>query len=271
MTAAAAVTVDDAAALAQLPGTTLVLPSTLAAGNVPQLACDLLVNTFNMGRLARVRAPQLLPLVGRGALSDLESLNTNAELYYDARRGLAVLQQRAPVARGRSAEYARELAKLVSAAECVVLLVTVNAAARTDAQLGNGGERAPVYYRANGAGRARVHEALGWRELAARGAVAAGDELADSAFSPFAPGSFVQTLFESVSERADGTSCALVAVVTFAHEGDNTVEAHALATACAELVGVPHQGERAGLDCYRWRAPVSWQSLLYGRELDAPI
>ena len=53
----------------------------MSVGNVPQLAVDLIINTFELEKLGWVNDDSILPLVGNGAFSfnSVESLNTSAE------------------------------------------------------------------------------------------------------------------------------------------------------------------------------------------------
>ncbi|KOB76490.1 Proteasome assembly chaperone 2 [Operophtera brumata] len=99
---------------ADLSGSTLILPS-IAVGNVGQLACDLLISSLNMTKIATVYSPAFIPVLGYDPY-DLKSstLSGSCELYKCSAKNLIVLQLRAPLV----FKYARTfLAELVEKAK----------------------------------------------------------------------------------------------------------------------------------------------------------
>lgn len=80
-----------------LSGCTLVLPS-IAVGNVGQLACDLLISSLDMKKIATVYSPAFIPVLGYDPY-DLKSssLSGSCELYQSVAKHLIVLQLRAPL------------------------------------------------------------------------------------------------------------------------------------------------------------------------------
>lgn len=100
-----------------LQGSTLILP-VVAVGNVAQLAVDLIVNTFQLERSARLQDPSLLPAVGCKPYDHVPGLATALELYQPAAggSGIAVVQQRAPAAPGTQPAFAERLASFVKQA-----------------------------------------------------------------------------------------------------------------------------------------------------------
>lgn len=80
-----------------LTGYTLVVPS-VAVGNVAQLACDLLIATLRMEKLALIYTPAQIPVVGCDPYDLLSSnLATSTELYVSTPHNLLVLQVRSPL------------------------------------------------------------------------------------------------------------------------------------------------------------------------------
>jgi proteasome assembly chaperone 2 len=101
-----------------LQGSTLVLP-VVAVGNVAQLAVDLIVNTLQLQRSARLQDPSLLPAVGCKPYDHVPGLATSLELYQPASGsggGVALVQQRAPAAPGTQPAFAERLAAFVKQA-----------------------------------------------------------------------------------------------------------------------------------------------------------
>ena len=93
-------------------GTTLVLPA-VSAGNVGQLALDLLINTGmangSVARAGYLKSPHVLPIAGSGAYSPDKpgQLCVNLEVFQG--KGATFLQQRAQVIPGREALYAQSI------------------------------------------------------------------------------------------------------------------------------------------------------------------
>ncbi|XP_063380068.1 proteasome assembly chaperone 2 [Cydia fagiglandana] len=80
-----------------LKGFTLIIPS-VAVGNVGQLACDLLISSLNMKKIASVYSSALIPVAGYDPY-DLKSskLSSSCEAYKCGERQLVILQLRAPL------------------------------------------------------------------------------------------------------------------------------------------------------------------------------
>lgn len=83
-----------------LAGSTLVVAA-VGAGNVGQLAADLLVSTLALPRLGALEDSHLMPCVGRAPYAHELGAAVALELYGQA-GGLCVLQQRSAAAPGAS-------------------------------------------------------------------------------------------------------------------------------------------------------------------------
>ncbi|KAJ2954815.1 hypothetical protein O0L34_g3126 [Tuta absoluta] len=80
-----------------LTGFTLLIPS-VAVGNVGQLACDLLISSLGMSKLASVYSSALIPIIGYDPYDlSSEKLSSCCEIYTSNAKNLAVLQIRAPL------------------------------------------------------------------------------------------------------------------------------------------------------------------------------
>ncbi|XP_028158593.1 proteasome assembly chaperone 2 [Ostrinia nubilalis] len=94
-----------------LSGYTFIVTS-VAVGNVGQLACDLLISSLDMVKIASVYSPALIPVVGYDPY-DLKSskLSTCCEIYKCASKNLVVLQLRAPIVYKYAREFLEEVVK----------------------------------------------------------------------------------------------------------------------------------------------------------------
>lgn len=80
-----------------LQACTLIIPS-VAVGNVGQLACDLLISSLMMKKIASVYSPAVIPILGYDPYSlDSGRISTSCELYKSDDRNLVILQVRAPL------------------------------------------------------------------------------------------------------------------------------------------------------------------------------
>lgn len=80
-----------------LSGYTLIIPS-VAVGNVGQLACDLVISSLQMRKIALLYSPALIPVSGYDPYKiGSSSLSVCCELYECADRKLVILLLRAPL------------------------------------------------------------------------------------------------------------------------------------------------------------------------------
>ncbi|XP_047508274.1 proteasome assembly chaperone 2 [Pieris napi] len=88
---------------------TLVVPS-VAVGNVAQLACDLLIATLRMEKLASIYTTAQVPIVGCDPYNlASNTLSTACELYVSAIHNLLVLQVRSPLIQKRARSFLENL------------------------------------------------------------------------------------------------------------------------------------------------------------------
>ncbi|XP_038207345.1 proteasome assembly chaperone 2 [Zerene cesonia] len=87
-----------------LSGYTLIVPS-VAVGNVGQLACDLLISSLSMDKIASIYTPAQIPVIGCDPYDrNSTTLSTSCELFKASSHNLLVLQMKAPLV----FKYARE-------------------------------------------------------------------------------------------------------------------------------------------------------------------
>ena len=142
----------------------------MTLGNVGQLALDLLVSTLRLPRQACLISHNVLPCLGYDAFGPASQsqpdqathLVTALELYQLG--NFALLQQRAPAAKGRQQAYAEELAAWIVSMgfQRVVLLGSLDAAHRLDAHIGSD---PAVYTLSEDDGMARQCQQLGLARL----------------------------------------------------------------------------------------------------------
>jgi hypothetical protein len=224
---------------ASFPEWTLVIASASHA-NVGQLAADLLINTHGLASAGALTSAHVLPCCGNDALGDAPRgvLTLALELYTDAARSLAVLQQRAPAVRGGQRALAAETAAWAAKAGFarVILLAGLENALQREAQIGAAVFRFAGAW-APAAPGAPTPESLEWTALERESD--GGVALAESRVPPW------PLLGACAAARPT------LALLLFASEGDNAGDAAALADKAAALLALPPTP---------WRAPLSWAS-----------
>ncbi|PVF98952.1 hypothetical protein CPB86DRAFT_757524 [Serendipita vermifera] len=119
----------------------LILPS-ISKGNVPQLACDLLIASLGLKQTGFLDAKYLVPVVG-GREGGEKGISTPLEVFSSDTSGVVVVQQRSPVLKVFKEEFVQALLKWIqdSNFKTVVMLAGVDTTNRSDAQM-----HTPSYY-----------------------------------------------------------------------------------------------------------------------------
>ena len=169
---------------------------------------------------------------------------TEAQLYGDGASTFFVLHVRSPPLPGRAADWQADVAALATAAGVarVLVLGSVDAAARRDAHLGGNDGRAPPV--------AVVGAASDPALLTAAGV----PPLIDGEFDPPRAERRLppwRLLGAAEAGEGEGGAPPTLALLAYATDGDNRADAAALATAAAGVLGVeaPAKG---------WAAPGAW-------------
>ncbi|KAM3961127.1 proteasome assembly chaperone 2 [Aphomia sociella] len=90
---------------------TLIIPS-VAVGNVGQLACDLLISSLNMTRIASVYSPALIPILGYDPYNlNSNTLSSSCDIYMCNKRNVIILQLRAPLVCRKARAFLEEVVK----------------------------------------------------------------------------------------------------------------------------------------------------------------
>jgi len=207
------------------------------------LASDLLVTSYGLTRRGYLLCPHVLPCVGNDALGvgpPTGALSTGLELFSSTDGRLAVLQRRAPVARGAARAFSDALAGWAASAgfSRLLLLAGCEAAAAPAAALQH-----PFCVLPAALDWPVLDEAGGW----------GGAELATATAPPWA--------LRAAAGRAGLPAHALL---QFAAAGDNTGHAATLASRSVELLGL--EAPAGG-----WRSPASWAAALYGSDVSALV
>lgn len=92
-----------------LSGYTLIIPS-VAIGNVSQLACDLVISSLFMKRIALVYSPALIPVAGCDPYKlESNSIVGSCEVYVCENRKIVILLLRAPLVHKYSHQFLTEV------------------------------------------------------------------------------------------------------------------------------------------------------------------
>ncbi|KAL9976490.1 hypothetical protein ACROYT_G013799 [Oculina patagonica] len=207
---------------------TLILPA-VSIGNVGQLAVDLVVSTIspNGRHIGYLYDSCILPVVGNDAFTQsgesLGKLNVSVEVYKNDDLKFVVVQQRAPLVKGRQSEYCRKLVTWIKTCNFkqVVLVSSISATERVDSQI----EGSPLRYLVTPAATnlLPLFDELSWKTLEKRPKFPhVTEESPDENKDFFLPGGgFTKKLYEACCKD----DIPLAVLLTFCSEGDNISDA----------------------------------------------
>jgi len=117
----------------------VILPA-VAVGNVGQLCMDVLLCSYEVTKVGYFHDRNLLPMVANDVLAaraGAGEIAVNVEVYQCPSRKLLLIQQRAPVAKGKSAEYVANLLSWFKEIQVsqIILLASAESLKRGDRQL----------------------------------------------------------------------------------------------------------------------------------------
>uniref|UniRef100_A0A7N0TDE5 Proteasome assembly chaperone 2 n=1 Tax=Kalanchoe fedtschenkoi TaxID=63787 RepID=A0A7N0TDE5_KALFE len=263
---------------------TLILPA-LSIGNVGQLSVDLLVASLKAERAGYLDDPYVLPCVGNDAYGPFPQgvLALPLEAYNSSPNGLTLVQQRSPVVKGKTVEYAKHVADFTAASgkKHVIVLSSLDFGLWQNIDLSSGLQ---VFYlsSANEDGSNPECEKLGWKRLqdynpSQRGwqylrALAEATD-AQEISSPFEdneeededyyPSLPYAALFSCLKAKGLTVTCLLC----YCSEGDNIPEALHLAEAARRYARI---NSKEGADTAQWVIPCSWNTF-YGPPPDMSL
>lgn len=219
-------------------GFTFIIPA-VSIGNVPQLAIDALLCTYQPEKVGFLHDRNITPVVGHDPLATnphelKNSLGLSAEMFACFSRKLLVLQMRAPVVPGKEGAFCSTLLKWAQQQKItkIILLSSEPAATRKDNLLD-----IPFTSRANST----------W---------------------PDAPLNLGLPPLEKPSrlgQQLDKGDLPLLELSAFAHEGDNSSDGLAMAQLVDHAVGSHFGGKTEG-----WRVPLAW-STVFGSPPDSTL
>ncbi|PRQ23404.1 putative proteasome assembly chaperone 2 [Rosa chinensis] len=227
----------------------------LSIGNVGQLAVDLLVASTKAERVGFLDSPYVLPCVGNDAYGPVPQghLALPLEAYESSSNGMALIQQRSPVVKGR------ELICQACGSQ-MHYLSSSNADGKDDycEQLGwkrlqdyNPNQRSWKYLNTLADGNAMPEDSLPFE----------GELEEEEYYYPSLPFS---ALFSSLKAKGLKVACLLC----YCSEGDNTPDAFHLAEAACKLLGVSPSNFHCNTD--NWFIPISWKTV-YGPPADMSL
>jgi len=259
---------------------TLFVP-TVSVGNVGQLSVDLIISTLGMERVGYIHHPSLLPVAGNNPFAHEDSntcqLMTCCEVYESQTAKVVVIQQRAPIVKGRGKQFSDWLTAWIKSQKFhqIVVLTSAFAQLRTDQQMGGSPFRILQ--------SASMKELCGdwfkshdWTELETRRSFPTPTPLEISASGEnqqlvYMPGSGIaKSLFDGLQDQP------VLVLMMFVSEGDNAYEAVAMATQVNSWLNIlqvkePESQEvkskPAAKHFTKWEIPMSWQ-FVFGSGFD---
>eukprot|EP01136_Pigoraptor_vietnamica_P028602 Opistho-1_new@86235 len=254
---------DRSAGAVVFEGSTLLLPA-VSVGNAGQLALDILLCTAKPQRVGYISTCSVLPLVGTDAcnptVSATGALSTALEVFQSHNGKVTFVQQRSPIAKGRTGQFLDALFEWIAACkfEKIVLVTGSDAAHRVDSQFVGPPFRYILSNKASATSDAALR-GMGWVPLEPPSAMAlAADPKAPKIR---VPGAGMTRRFVERCNEADVSALVLVA---FCNEGDNIPDGMLLASCANQVLGLLPVNEGEPVP---WSMPASW-SLLFGGPLD---
>lgn len=235
--------------------------SCVSAGNVSQLATDLLISTLpGTNKAGYLLSALVHPLVGYDAyVQKSNDLSLSCELYENKTLKLVILQQRAPLFKGKRGQFVQLLVDFIRQERFreTICLTSSHAYERLDSQLSGVQCR---YLQTNSLDHTNkeLQDKLGWIALEKR-----SDR--NNTIEPvndqkvFIPGGGIAQKF---FRRAEEYQLNAFVLIVFAHEGNNIPEANQLVNYLNHWKDYLNKSSVSS-----WRTPISWQ-YLFGQTID---
>ncbi|BEI93650.1 uncharacterized protein CcaverHIS019_0601090 [Cutaneotrichosporon cavernicola] len=225
---------------ARLSGATVVIPA-VSLGNVPQLACDLLVSSLSLHRVAFIgTGDTVAPFAGSG---DDGIVTGGLELYGTSTGDLLVLLQRAPTLKAKKEEHVALIASALKGAGVAIVLASLDAANQDDAQL-----LTPIQaiLPPSPPTQPTLTNLAKLPPLRLTLDPTASPSAGSTSYPPFLPGAgLTRRLLSALADQPSG------AIAEWVVEGDNRGDAHALASALLSVLDIDAE----------LREPASWAGL----------
>uniref|UniRef100_A0A0B6ZSN5 Proteasome assembly chaperone 2 n=1 Tax=Arion vulgaris TaxID=1028688 RepID=A0A0B6ZSN5_9EUPU len=263
---------------------TLILP-TVSVGNVGQLASDLIISTLSLERVGYFLHPSLLPVAGNNPYADDGStsykMTTGCEVFESSVKKIVVVQQRAPIIKGRRKEYSDWLSDWIQEKKFhqVVILSSTFSQNRLDHQITGSPFRILLSPKMEEQTGEYFRTELGWQKLEHRdsslvptGLQVETDNDRTESKHPYIPGSGItQLVFDNCE------TLPILVLLMFVSEGDNAYDALSVASQLnrwLNLVTPKNKDKEQDGNCLGsagdWKVPMSWR-LLFGSTYDQKL
>ncbi|GAM21939.1 hypothetical protein SAMD00019534_051140, partial [Acytostelium subglobosum LB1] len=245
------------------------LQPALTLGNVPQLAIDLIINTYQLKRVGFIHNENVVPLIGNDTFDSTTeggqqqgTMSLSVEVFQSQQAKITLVQQRSPILEGCIHKFANSLLQWYKQAGFreLLFLASTNANKRTDSQLTGTQLR---YVAANAA--ADLTKSIERAEqlcLVPRMETEVevdGDiiQLSDR----------LTGLGRELMRSSNNTqpNIPMLALVLFCSEGENTPDAINMANHLAVYTGLANKGDKI-----EFKIPSSWK-LLQGPSFDQSL
>ncbi|KAL5021422.1 hypothetical protein ScPMuIL_000577 [Solemya velum] len=255
---------------------TLVLPA-VSVGNVGQLAVDLLISTLELKKTGFIYHESILPLVGNDPFVNTVptscTLVTSCEVYEDRDKKLVVIQQRAPLIKGKKSFFVSWLAAWIKEQKFkqVVIVTSSYSHERLDTQL-SGSQFRYLASRQAELVEGDKFEKLKWQKLEKRDGLAAtapseNDDTNVGATVYIPGGGIAKALYKECY-----SDVAMIVMLTFCSEGDNAQDAINIMNHLNEWLHLvePKVSKLKQSVSIPWKLPVSWK-LMFGSPVDRTL
>ncbi|XP_047034915.1 proteasome assembly chaperone 2 [Helicoverpa zea] len=224
-----------------LSGYTLIIPS-VAVGNVAQLACDLLISSLNMRKIALLYSPAFIPISGYDPYKiGSTSMSVCCELYECPEAKIIILQLRAPLVYKYARQFLNDVVDKFKAENVKDIIILTSSFAHEKRHIMSSQFRYVVNDLSPHTSKLRM---LDWAEHEHRGETV-----------KILGGGFASLLFEISKEK----SVPSLVLYKFASEGDNIPDAFEMVQYLNIIVPLFD-----GPDIYSQLIhPVSW-NLMFG-------
>lgn len=238
--------------------------ATVSIGNIGQLATDLLISSFSETKKAGYLISDLVqPIVGHDPfVQNSSELSLSCELYENKNLKIVILQQRAPLFKGKRNQYVQLLTDFIQKENFKesICLTSSNAYERLDSQLTG----LQCRYLASNTKLSTINESLNWKLLEKR-TDHNNNTNEKEQLASFIPGGGIAQKFYKMSQEKDLVSYVLI---VFAHEGNNIPESIQLVNYLNEwknYIAQPSASKQTP-----WRIPISWK-YLFGQSIDPSV
>jgi proteasome assembly chaperone 2 len=254
-------------------GQTLVLPA-VSYGNVGQLAVDVLLctalSTSDATHAGHIQSRHVLPVCGGDAFgvpaTATSTISTPCELYHCPSSNAVLLQRRSMCVKGRSNEFALELAQWCKEQKFkqIVLLAGADSGSLRDRAMHEGLQQGLIHYVTSSQVQETFDHCTSWQRFTQAERDPNGDVIAPTTTSTthtYPSNVHMAGLSKRLFNACEVLKVPVVSLLCFVSEGYNVPDGVRLATSvCEHLPGLAPQSTKES-EPGRWVIPASWGSL----------